>query len=82
MTTRHRRGQSFMPEAPLYGLEQEHSLELPLGYVTSGGPPRVAVVLHAFHIGLLTEFHTYLGHMPVPADLLPQRVRLCGVSAA
>jgi hypothetical protein len=69
MTTGQRRGQSFMPEAPLYALEQEHSLELPLGYVTSGGPPRVAVVLHAFHIGLLTEFRTYLGHMPVPADL-------------
>ena len=69
MTTGQRRGQSFMPEAPLYALEQEHSLELPLGYVTSGGPPCVAVVLHAFHIGLLTEFRTYLGHMPVPADL-------------
>ena len=26
-------------------------------------------MLHAFHIGLLPEFRTYLGHMPVPADL-------------
>ena len=69
MTARQRRGQSFMPETPLYGLEQEYSLELPLGYVTSGGPPRVAVVLHAFHIGLLSEFRTYLKFMPVPADL-------------
>lgn len=69
MTTRQRRGQSFMPETPLYGLEQEHSLEVPLGYVTSGGPPRVAVVLHAFHIGLLPEFRAYLDHIPFPADL-------------
>ncbi len=69
MTTRQRRGQSFMPETPLYGIEQEHSLELPLGYVTSGGPPRVAVLLHAFHIGLLPEFRAYLDYIPVPADL-------------
>lgn len=69
MTTRQRRGQSFMPEAPLYGLEQERSLELPLGYATSEGPQRVAVVLHAFHTGLLAEFRAYLDHIPVPADL-------------
>lgn len=69
MTIRQRRGQSFMREAPLYALEQEHSLELPLGYVTSGGPVRVAVMLHAFHTGLLPEFRAYLNHIPVPADL-------------
>ncbi len=69
MTDRQRRGHSFMPEKPLYGLEQEHSLELPLGYVTSGGSPRVAVVLHAFHIGLLPEFRAYLDHIPFPANL-------------
>ena len=69
MTTQLRRGQSFMPEAPLHGIEQEHSLELPLAYATSAGPPRVAVVLHAFHTGLLPEFRAYLDHIPVPADL-------------
>lgn len=69
MTTWQRRGQSFMREEPLYGLEQEHSLELPLGYVTSGGPSCVAVILHAFHTGLLLEFRAYLDHIPVPADL-------------
>lgn len=69
MTTRQRRGQSFMLEAPLHGVEQERSLELPLGYVTSAGPPRVAVVLHAFHTDLLPEFRAYLDHIPVPADL-------------
>lgn len=58
-----------MPEKPLYELVQEHSLELPLGYVTSAGPPRVGVVFHAFHIVLLPEFRAYLEHMPVPADL-------------
>ena len=68
-TIRQRRGQPFMAETPLYELEQEHSLELPLGYVSSAGPPRVAVVLHAFHISLLPEFRAYLAHMPVPADL-------------
>lgn len=69
MMIRQRRGQLFMPETPLYGLEQEHSLELPLGYVTSGEPARVAVVLHAFHTGLLSEFRVYLDYIPVPADL-------------
>lgn len=69
MTIRQRRGQSFMPESPLCGLVQEHSLELPLSYVASGGPLRVAVVLHAFHIDLLPEFRAYLDHIPVPADL-------------
>ena len=68
-TIRQRRGQPFMAETPLYELEQEHSLELPLGYVSSAGSPRVAVVLHAFHISLLPEFRAYLAHMPVPADL-------------
>ncbi len=69
MTVRQRRGQSFMPETPLNGLVQEHSLELPLGYVTTGGPVCVAVVLHAFHTDLLPEFRAYLDHIPVPADL-------------
>ena len=67
--TRQRRGQSFMPETPLYKLEQEHSLELPLGYITSAKVPRVAVVLHAFHTALLPEFRAYLDYIPVPADL-------------
>ena len=58
-----------MPEAPVHRLEQEHSLELPLGYAAPERRPRVAVVLHAFHIGLLPEFRAYLDHIPAPADL-------------
>ena len=63
-----------MPKEPHYRIEQEHSLELPLGYaVGSGavasGPSRVAVVLHAFHTNLLPEFRAYLDHIPIPADL-------------
>ena len=69
MTYRLRAGQYFMPEAPLYPLEQERSLELPLGYAPSPALPRVAVLLHAFHIGLLPEFRAYLDHIPGPADL-------------
>jgi hypothetical protein len=64
-----RRGRSFMPETPLFTLEQERSLELPLGYATSAGAPNVAVVLHAFHAELLPEFRAYLDHIPFPADL-------------
>lgn len=58
-----------MPDAPLYGVEQEHSLELPLGFGVGWGPPCVAVVLHAFHVELLPEFRAYLEHIPVGADL-------------
>ena len=64
-----RRGQSFLLEEPRHGTEQNYSLELPLGYATSGGPPRVAVILHAFYTELLPELRAYLDHIPVPADL-------------
>lgn len=64
-----RRGQSFMPDAPLYGLEQEYSLELPLDYPVVTAPTRIAVLLHAFHVDLLPEFRAYLEHIPAPADL-------------
>jgi hypothetical protein len=58
-----------MRDAPLYGIEQEHSLELPLSYDVGSDAPRVAVVLHAFHTGLLPEFRAYLNHIPGAADL-------------
>lgn len=68
-----------MPTAPLYKLEQEHSLELPLGYPVSGDAPSrgttgserqpVAVVLHAFYTTLIPEFRAYLDHIPIPADV-------------
>lgn len=69
MTTWQRRGQSFMPGTPPHRLAQERSLELPLSYATLTGPPRVGVMLHAFHAGLLPEFRAYLDHIPVPTDL-------------
>lgn len=54
-----------------YPLEQEFSLELPLGYCPPPllAPPRIAVILHAFHLDLLSEFRAYLVHIPFPADL-------------
>lgn len=63
-----------MPTEPRYKIEQEHSLELPLGYTVGSdaaarGPSQVAVVLHAFHTNLLPEFRAYLDHIPMPADL-------------
>jgi hypothetical protein len=69
MATWERRGRSFMPEAPLYRIEQEHSLELPLAYAAAQRRPNVAVVLHAFHAELLPEFRVYLENIPFPADL-------------
>lgn len=69
MSTRLRRGYSLMPDAPLMRLEQEYSLEMPLGYATSAGVPGVAVVLHAFHTDLVPELRGYLDHIPVAADL-------------
>jgi hypothetical protein len=65
------REQPVLPEGSAYKLEQEYSLELPLGYVPPPLPaqPHVAVVLHAFHIELLQEFRGYLEHIPFPADL-------------
>ena len=69
MIIRPRRGQYFIPEKPLFALEQEHSLELPLGYATSATASRVAVILHAFHVDLVPELHAYLALIPVPADL-------------
>ncbi len=63
------------PAMPLdktsYRVEQEFSLELPLGYVPVRPAvlPRVAVLLHAFHLDLLREIRAYLGHIPFPADL-------------
>ncbi len=54
-----------------YPLEQEYSLQLPLCYAPEPfePPPRIAVMLHAFHDDLMPEFRTYLNHIPVPADL-------------
>ena len=70
-TPRFRRGQGFMQEDPLYPIEQEFSLELPLGYPAASSPPSsaIAVVLHAFHADLLDEFRGYLQNIPFGADL-------------
>jgi len=58
-------------EGSAYPLEQEFSLELPLGYMPPPlpAPPHIAVVLHAFHLDLLPEIRAYLNHIPFPADL-------------
>jgi hypothetical protein len=63
---------SVPPDWPRdYPIEQEYSLELPLGYAPEpfGAPPRIAVMLHAYHIDLLAEFRAYLSQIPFPADL-------------
>lgn len=65
-----RREQPVLQEGSAYPLEQEFSLELPLGYAPPPPPPpSLAVVLHAFHIDLLAEFRAYLDHIPFAADL-------------
>jgi hypothetical protein len=69
MINRPRRGQYFIAEKPLFALEQEHSLELPLGYATAAVASRVGVVLHAFHVDLVPELLAYIAHIPVPADV-------------
>ena len=69
MIIRPRRGQFFIPEKPLFALEQEHSLELPLGYATAAGASRVGVILHAYHVELVPELIAYMAHIPVPADV-------------
>ena len=58
-------------EGFLYPVEQEFSLELPLSYVPAwpAVAPRIAVLLHAFHLDLIREFRAYLDHLPFPADL-------------
>lgn len=68
---RWRRGQPSLAEGPLYPLEQEYSLALPLGYTPemAAVPPRIAVLLHAFHVDLLPEFRAYLDCIPFPADI-------------
>ncbi len=74
---RWRRGQPALKDGPLYPLEQEYSLALPLGYAPRlaapqpmrGGRPQIAVLLHAFHADLLAEFRAYLDHIPFPADV-------------
>jgi hypothetical protein len=60
----------FRPRSP-DSLLQEHCLELPLGYAPAepAEAPRIAVVLHAFHLELVPEFRDYLRHIPFPADL-------------
>ncbi len=58
-----------MRRESLYPLEQEFSLELPLGYSAPARVPSVAVVLHAFHVELLHEFRAYLDNIPFRADL-------------
>jgi len=65
------REQPVLRERSAYPLEQEFSLELPLGYTPPPlpAPPHVAVLLHAFHLDLLAEFRAYLDHIPFPADL-------------
>jgi len=65
------RGDPALQDTPLYPLEQEYSLEQPLGYlpVPSEAAPRVAVLLHAFHLDLLPEFRAYIEHIPFSADL-------------
>ena len=68
--SRSRRGERFIGAPPLFPLEQEACLELPLGYVPAATPPSsVAVVLHAYHLDLLPEIKAYLGHIPFPADV-------------
>ena len=69
MIIRPRRGQFFLPEKPLFPLEQEHSLELPLGYAVNTGASRVGVILHAFHVELVPELIAYISHIPAPADV-------------
>ena len=64
------REQPVLQEASAYPLEQEFSLELPLGYASPPpAPPSLAVILHAFHLDLLAEFRAYLDHIPFAADL-------------
>lgn len=52
-------------------IEQEYSLAVPLGYQPGAfaAPPRIAVMLHAFHVDLVPEIFAYLRQMPLPADL-------------
>ena len=66
-----RRGLVAVADEIPYPVEQEFSLALPLGYAPEppAEPPRIAVLLHAFHVDLLPEFRGYLDHMPCPADL-------------
>lgn len=67
---RSRRGERFIGAAPLFPVEQEACLELPLGYTPAALPaPHVAIVLHAYHLDLLPEIRAYLDHIPFPADL-------------
>ena len=56
---------------PIDPITQEYSLSMPLGYAPEpfAVPPRVAVILHAFHMALVPEFHAYLNQLPVAADL-------------
>lgn len=64
------REQPVLQEGSAYPLEQEFSLELPLGYAPPpAAPPSLAVILHAFHLDLLAEFRAYLDHIPFAADL-------------
>jgi len=65
------RWQRGEPAENPYPLEQEYSLEVPLGYEPAPPAPglRIAALLHAFHIDLVAELRAYLSHIPVPADL-------------
>jgi hypothetical protein len=65
------RWQRVLQEDSAYPLDQEFSLELPLGYDPAplASRPHIAVILHSFYIDLLSEFRAYLDHIPFPADL-------------
>lgn len=54
-----------------YPVEQEFSLELPLGYAPPllATPPRIAVILHAYHVDVLPEIVAYLENIGFPADI-------------
>ena len=70
---RTRRGTEFIHGENKYPIEQEASLELPLGYAVDDISVRpdhaIAVILHAFYLELVPEFAAYLRHIPFAADL-------------
>jgi hypothetical protein len=70
---RSRRGDSFIDGENIYPIEQEISLELPLGYSVDEDSVRpsspIGIVLHVFYVNLLGEFRAYLRHIPFSADI-------------
>ncbi|MDB5451095.1 MAG: putative S-adenosylmethionine-dependent methyltransferase/MSMEI2290 [Phenylobacterium sp.] len=59
------------PEEPTPDMLGEPVLRLPLDYAPGrlSQPPRIAVLLHAFHLELLPEMAEHLRRIPFPADL-------------